>query len=153
MGGSPGTIRAPNDAAYLVGKEAADIARSLTKDWHPRFKPLFDQMNEYETTLYRLTSSSPSGVSEWPNEPHVTVIGDAVHAMTPAQGIGASTAVRDSELLVRLLREAGGYKPGVSAAYEKEMRAYGSAAVRLSYSSATVMLGISFDEVTTPTVN
>jgi 2-polyprenyl-6-methoxyphenol hydroxylase-like FAD-dependent oxidoreductase len=152
MGGRPGTIRAPNDDYSIVGKEAAKIAKDLTKDWHPRFKPLFDEMDEENAAFWKITCSTPSGVPEWPNEPRVTVIGDAVHSMTPAGGIGANTAVRDSALLGRLLREAGGYAPGVTAEYEKEMRIYGSAAVRESYATAVGQFGGKIDEATTPTV-
>jgi len=152
MGGQPGAIRAPNDDYSIVGKQAADIAKEITKDWHPRFKPLFDQMNESEAAFWKITCSTPSGVPEWPNEPRVTVIGDAVHSMTPAAGIGANTAVRDSALLGRLLREAGGYKPGVTAAYEREMKIYASAAVHQSYSNAVSGFGITIDEASTPTV-
>ncbi|KAL6362735.1 hypothetical protein LRP88_04039 [Fusarium phalaenopsidis] len=152
MGGEPGAIRAPNNDYTIVGKQAADIARSISKDWHPRFKPLFDEMNESEAAFWKITCSTPSGVPEWPNEPRVTVIGDAVHSMTPAGGIGANTAVRDSALLGRLLREAGGYKPGVTAAYEKEMRVYASEAVNQSYSTALGAFGIKIDEETSPVV-
>ncbi|KAH7323120.1 hypothetical protein B0I35DRAFT_427158 [Stachybotrys elegans] len=152
LGGQPGVIRAPNDDYTIVGNEAAKIAKALTKDWHPRFKPLFDEMNEKEAAFWKITCSTPSGVPEWPNEPRVTVIGDAAHSMTPAGGLGANTAVRDSELLGRLLREAGGYKDGVTAAYEKAMRVYASAAVHESYTTATKGFGINIDEKTTPTV-
>jgi 2-polyprenyl-6-methoxyphenol hydroxylase-like FAD-dependent oxidoreductase len=109
-------------------------------------------MIETEAAFWKITCSSPSGVPEWPNEPRVTVIGDAVHSMTPAGGIGANTAVRDSALLGRLLREAGGYADGVTAAYEKEMRVYGSEAVNQSYTMATRGFSINIDEETTPTV-
>lgn len=152
MGGQPGVVRAPNDDYTIMGKQAADIAKSLTKDWHPRFKPLFDEMNEWEATFWKITCSTPSGVPEWPNDPRVTVIGDAAHSMTPAGGIGANTAVQDSALLGRLLREAGGYKPGITAAYEKEMRVYASEAVQKSYSTATTSFGVKIDEESSPTV-
>jgi 2-polyprenyl-6-methoxyphenol hydroxylase-like FAD-dependent oxidoreductase len=152
MGGQPGIIRAPNDDFTIVGKQAADIAKSLVKDWHPRFKPLFDEMNESESAFWKITCSTPSGVPEWPNEPRVTVIGDAVHSMTPAGGIGANTAVQDSALLGKLLHEAGGYKPGVTAAYEREMRVYASKAVHLSYTTAVSSMGIAIDEETSSTV-
>ncbi|KAK0643181.1 hypothetical protein B0T16DRAFT_429900 [Cercophora newfieldiana] len=152
MGGQPGVIRAPNDDYSIVGKEAAKIAKDLTKNWHPRFKPLFDQMDEANAAFWKITCSTPSGVPEWPNEPRVTVIGDAVHSMTPAGGIGANTAVRDSALLGRLLREAGGYAPGVTAEYEKEMRVYGSEAVHQSYSTAVGQFGVKIDEATSETV-
>ncbi|KAK1237277.1 hypothetical protein MKX08_002902 [Trichoderma sp. CBMAI-0020] len=152
MGGQPGIIKAPNDDYTIVGKQAADIAKSLAKDWHPRFKPLFDQMVEAEAAFWKITCSTPSGVPEWPNEPRVTLIGDAVHSMTPAGGIGANTAVQDSALLGKLLREAGGYKPGVTAAYEREMRIYASKAVHTSYTTAVGSFGVTIDENTTPTV-
>ncbi|RMD43793.1 hypothetical protein DV735_g1349, partial [Chaetothyriales sp. CBS 134920] len=153
MSGPPSVIVAPNDDYTIVGKAAADIAKALTKNWHPRFKPLFDEMNEAEAAFWKITCSRPSGVPEWPNEPRVTVIGDAVHAMTPAGGIGANTAVQDSALLGRLLREAGGYREGVTAEYEKGMRVYGTAAVQKSYGLATRMMGVTIDEESTPTVD
>ncbi|KAK4121148.1 FAD/NAD(P)-binding domain-containing protein [Parathielavia appendiculata] len=152
MVGQPGVIRPPNEDYTIVGKQAADVAKTLTKDWHPRFRPLLEQMNEAEAAFWKITCSRPSGVPEWPNEPCVTLIGDAVHSMTPAAGLGANTAVRDSALLGRLLREAGGCKPGVTAAYEKEMRVYASEAVKLSYSTAARQFGTSIDEESTPTV-
>lgn len=158
MGGNPGVIKAPNDDYTIIGKPAADIARSLTSHWHERVKPLIDNMIEDEAAFWKITCSSPEGVPEWANEPRVTVIGDAVHAMTPAGGNGANTAVRDSELLGRLIGEAwtqgrGDSWEGVTAAYEKEMREYGSAAVKESYGQATGQFGIKLDLATTPTVN
>jgi len=146
MGGPPGAIKAPNDDYSLIGKPAADLAKDLTKNWHPRIKSLFDQMVESEAAFWKITCSTPTGVPEWRNENRVTVIGDAVHSMTPAGGIGANTAVSDSALLGRLLYEAGGYKEGVTAAYEKEMRVYASEAVRTSYGIAHANMGITIDE-------
>jgi 2-polyprenyl-6-methoxyphenol hydroxylase-like FAD-dependent oxidoreductase len=151
MVGQPGVIRPPGDDHTIVGKAAADVAKSLTRGWHPRFLPLLDQMDVNEAAFWKITCSTPSGVPEWPNEPRVTVIGDAAHSMTPAGGIGANTAVRDSALLGRLLREAGGCKPGVTEAYEKEMRVYASEAVGQSYGAATKQFGVKIDE-DTPTV-
>jgi 2-polyprenyl-6-methoxyphenol hydroxylase-like FAD-dependent oxidoreductase len=151
MVGVPGVIKAPNDDYSIVGKTAADIAKSLTKNWNPRFKPLFDEMNESEAAFWKITCSTPTGVPEWPNVPRVTVIGDAAHSMTPAGGIGANTAVRDSALLGGLLRDAGGYDAGVTAVYEKGMRVYGSEAVKSSYGMATKAYNVQIDD-STPTV-
>lgn len=158
MGGSPGVIDAPNDDYTIIGKSAAAIAKSLTAHWHERVKPLFDNMIEHEAAFWKITCSSPEGVPHWPNEPRITVIGDAVHAMTPAGGNGANTAVRDSELLGRLVGEAwaqgkGDSWEGVTAAYEKEMREYGSAAVKESFGQMTDQFGGKFDLTTALTVN
>ncbi|KAF4810325.1 FAD-dependent monooxygenase cctM [Colletotrichum tropicale] len=146
MGGQPGAIRAPNDDYSIVGKQAADIAKSLVKNWHPRFRPLFDEMDESEAAFWKITCSTPWGVPEWPNEPRVTVIGDAAHSMTPAGGLGANTAVQDAALLGKLLADAGGFKPGVTEAYEKDMRVYGSAAVHQSYSIASKVFRIQIND-------
>lgn len=72
--------------------------------------------------------------------------------MTPAGGIGANTACRNSELLGRLIAEAGGFKDGVTAAYEKQMRVYASEAVAESYGNATRQFGINIDEKTSDVV-
>ena len=146
MGAQPGVIKAPNDNYALIGAPAAEIAKSLTANWHPRLKPLFEKMAVSEAAFWKITCSTPTGVPEWRNEPRVTVIGDAVHSMTPAGGIGANTAVRDSALLGRLLAEAGGCEGGVTAAYEKEMRVYASEAVRTSYGLAKTQFGVLIDE-------
>jgi 2-polyprenyl-6-methoxyphenol hydroxylase-like FAD-dependent oxidoreductase len=151
MSGTPGVIKPPNDNYSILGKPAADIAKALTASWHPRVKPLFDHMDEDNAAFWKFTCSSPEGVPEWPNEPRVTVIGDAVHSMTPAGGIGANTAVRDSALLGRLLAEAGGFKEGVTAAYEKEMRVYASEAVKKSYGTMSAHMNVKIDE-STPTL-
>jgi len=151
MGGQPGVIKAPNDKYSIVGSQAADIAKAITANWHPKVKPLFDEMNESEAATWKVTCSTPWGIPEWVNEPRVTVIGDAVHSMTPAGGLGANTACRDSALLGRLLAEAGGYKEGITAAYEEEMRIYGSQAVAASYGMARSQFGVIIDE-NSPTV-
>ncbi|KAF2819256.1 FAD/NAD(P)-binding domain-containing protein [Ophiobolus disseminans] len=152
MGGAPGVINAPNDNYTITGKVAADIAKDLTKNWHPRLQPLFEHMQENEAAFWKITCSNPEGVPEWTNEPRVTLIGDAVHAMTPAGGNGANTAVRDAALLGKLLAEAGGYQGGVTAQYEREMRVYGSEAVKQSYAHATTTFGVKIDE-STPTID
>jgi 2-polyprenyl-6-methoxyphenol hydroxylase-like FAD-dependent oxidoreductase len=146
MGGVPGVIKAPNDDYTLIGRPAAEIAKSLTANWHPRIKSLFDEMDVENSAFWKITCSTPTGVPEWKSEPRVTVIGDAVHSMTPAGGIGANTAVQDSALLGRLIGEAGGFKDGITAAYEKEMRVYGSEAVKTSYGMARTGFGVNLDE-------
>ena len=151
MGAQPGVIEAPGGDYHLIGKPAADIAQKLTKDWHPRLRPLFENMDVAEAAFWKITCSTPTGVPEWKNDPRVTVIGDAAHSMTPAGGIGANTAVQDSALLGRLIGEAGGFKEGVTEAYEREMRVYGSRAVASSYGMANKVFGIKIDE-NSPTV-
>jgi 2-polyprenyl-6-methoxyphenol hydroxylase-like FAD-dependent oxidoreductase len=160
MVGSPGVITAPGDNYTVTGAPAAAIAKSLTSHWHARVKPLFDEMNESEAAFWKITCSSPQGVPQWPNDPRVTIIGDAVHAMTPAAGNGANTAMRDSALLGRLIVEAweaadgkeDGWEGDVTKRYEGEMREYASEAVKESYEQTAGQFGVEIDVEKTPTI-
>lgn len=158
LGSSPGVIKTPNDDYTITGPPAAHIAKSLTSHWHERVKPLFDNMIESDAAFWKFTCSSPDGVPEWPNDPRVTLVGDSVHAMTPAGGNGANTAMRDSALLGRLISEAwkrgeGEDWAGVTKAYEDEMRVYATAAVKQSYGQVTEQFGGELITDSTPTIN
>jgi 2-polyprenyl-6-methoxyphenol hydroxylase-like FAD-dependent oxidoreductase len=140
--GSPGSFSAPNDDFSITGKPAADLSRQLTARWHDRLRPIFEEQIDDEAVFLKMSTSSPDGVPEWDNESRVTLIGDAVHAMTPAGGVGANTALKDAALLGRLLADAGGWKATLTAAYEQEMRAYASASVKMSFERASRMFTI-----------
>ncbi|WP_243418220.1 FAD-dependent oxidoreductase [Actinomycetospora cinnamomea] len=65
----------------------------------------------------------------------MTLIGDAIHTMTPGRGAGANTALRDArELRDRLVRVRDGELSLLAAVgeYEDLMRRYASLAVRES---------------------
>ena len=69
-------------------------------------------------------------VDPW-DEPAVTLLGDAIHTMTPGRGEGANTALRDAALLTALLSKAVTGHTSLAAAkrrYETEMLGYGFAA-------------------------
>jgi 2-polyprenyl-6-methoxyphenol hydroxylase-like FAD-dependent oxidoreductase len=148
----PGVIEAPGGDWTLIGEAAASLAKELSKNWALKVRRLMDDMIEEDAAFWKFTCSSPSGVPVWENEKRVTLVGDAVHSMTPAGGNGANTAVRDSELLGRLIVEAGGWKEGLTREYERQMRVYGSQAVKLSYEQARAEFGIVIDEESSLTV-
>ena len=69
----------------------------------------------------------------------ITLLGDAIHNMTPMGGLGANTALRDSELLAKVLAETNEKRGQVMDAigrYEKEMRLYANRLVGISRRNA-----------------
>ena len=65
----------------------------------------------------------------------MTLLGDAVHTMSPGRGEGANVALRDASLLCGLLSSVAAGRLSFDAAkgqYEAEMLEYGFAAVAAS---------------------
>jgi 2-polyprenyl-6-methoxyphenol hydroxylase-like FAD-dependent oxidoreductase len=108
------------------------LSAELIRTWHPGLRALHAQADIDETFAIRVRTS-PS-VPPWPPS-RVTVLGDAVHAMSLARGSGANTALKDAGLLCRALTAAMADGADVAAAigdYERQMREYGYAAVAAS---------------------
>jgi 2-polyprenyl-6-methoxyphenol hydroxylase-like FAD-dependent oxidoreductase len=116
------------------------LSAELIRTWHPDLRALHAQADVDETFCVRVRVSPPA--PPWPPS-RVTVLGDAIHAMSPARGSGANTALRDAALLSRTLTAAADVSGvagisgvvGVVAAigdYERQMREYGYAAVAAS---------------------
>lgn len=106
-------------------------------------REVLGRISRWSPDLQRVVASSPvETVSEWRirsakqierwQPTNVTLLGDAIHAMTPMMGIGANVALRDAQLLARCIVEGG----DSIARYEKEMYDYGFAAVRASLRAA-----------------
>lgn len=106
-------------------------------------REVLGRISRWSPELQRVVSSSPvETVSEWRirsakqierwQPTNVTLLGDAIHAMTPMMGIGANVALRDAQLLARCIAEGG----DSIARYETQMYDYGFAAVRASLKAA-----------------
>ncbi|WP_269859631.1 FAD-dependent oxidoreductase [Streptomyces sp. RPT161] len=126
--------RLPGDAELYAADPAALKSYALERvaSWHPDLTTLI-RMWDIDT-VQPLTLRSHLPATAW-QPTTVTLMGDAVHAMSPALGIGANTALRDAQVLgTELLAAARGDKPLLSAIsdYESAMRAYGFEAVLAS---------------------
>ncbi|KAF2871104.1 cercosporin toxin biosynthesis protein [Massariosphaeria phaeospora] len=133
MAGHPRVLNLPEDVTQtpkLSYDECATLALNVTERWHPKLNPIIKRQLPGETSLLPLLSSSPL-LPTWDTNEKVTVIGDAVHLMSPAAGSGAVTALRDAHNLCRLLTEGGDTLAAISA-YEALMREYAGQAIRFS---------------------
>lgn len=119
----------PRNPETLNGEELTRLGLELTRDWHPHMGRLIQMTDVRNVSYLPMRTSAP--LSPWTSS-NVTLIGDAIHTMTPGRGAGANTALRDAMLLGQGLIEASeGRKPLLQAIqdYEVEMRRYGGEAV------------------------
>ncbi|MER7673622.1 NAD(P)/FAD-dependent oxidoreductase [Kitasatospora sp. NPDC096128] len=115
----------------MSGGRLQAMTLALLEGWHPRMTEIVSRQDPASIFPVAVRTSVP--VAAW--EPDtVTLLGDAVHVMSPAIGVGANTALRDARVLTSRLVEAADGRPLTAAlhAYEDEMRGYGFGAVRES---------------------
>ncbi|MBO3749060.1 FAD-dependent monooxygenase [Streptosporangiaceae bacterium NEAU-GS5] len=98
-------------------------ALNVLEGWPATVRRVVAEADAAATFPVRLRSALP--VDPW-HEPAVTLMGDAIHTMSPGRGEGANVTLRDA----RELRDA--ITGGDKAYYEYEMLQYGFAAVKAS---------------------
>jgi 2-polyprenyl-6-methoxyphenol hydroxylase-like FAD-dependent oxidoreductase len=100
--------------------------------WDERFLSLVRLANADTINAIAIRTSVPVG--PWQTQ-RVTLLGDAIHSMTPYRGIGANVALKDAMRLCAALTAASrGQRPVLEAIhdYEAGMIDYGFRAVRTS---------------------
>jgi 2-polyprenyl-6-methoxyphenol hydroxylase-like FAD-dependent oxidoreductase len=115
------TVSRPDDPAPA---RLRDLALRAVAGWHPALARIIESSDVDSTSLVTMTMARP--VDGW-DEPRVTLLGDAIHTMSPGRGEGANTALRDAEMLRATLVAVAGGVPlqTAKALYEQEMLRYG----------------------------
>jgi len=129
------------DAVFhnLSGKDVTDLTLKLTSHWDPSFKPIFELQNTAQSAPLRLVSAKPER-PEWSPSANVVLIGDAIHAMTPAGGSGANTALADASLLGRIIAGKG-VSEGSMTKFVDQMWEYALPAIKGSSEAGKKLLG------------
>ena len=126
------TLNLPSDLDAFSGQNAVAAVMRLMNDWHPSLRRLVQTADLTTVTAFAVKTSVP--IRPWTTR-NVTLLGDALHNMTPFRGIGANTALRDAAALRRALVAAARGRADLIqelAAYERDMVEYGFAAVQTS---------------------
>jgi 2-polyprenyl-6-methoxyphenol hydroxylase-like FAD-dependent oxidoreductase len=131
LAGDRGQFGVPNERLLAMSPaELHALSSTLIRSWHPDLRALHAMADIEETFAVRVRTSP--AIAAW-TPSRVTVLGDAIHAMSPAGGSGANTALRDAARLCRALTTADGDDITTAIGqYEHEMRDYAYAAVAAS---------------------
>ncbi|MFD4458052.1 FAD-dependent oxidoreductase [Nocardia sp. NPDC058480] len=112
----------------------AMVARSVA-DWHPAIRALVDAGDP--AVAFPITLRTCLTVRSWSSS-RVTLLGDAVHPMTPAAGAGANTALWDAARLTKALTSGTDL-----TTYQREVIANGQTIVTESLQNAERMFDVS----------
>jgi salicylate hydroxylase len=126
------TLGLGNDAEQLDRPALAAAASRAMAFWAGGFRDLVGLSDPSTISCLPIRTSRP--VAPWPTG-RITLIGDAIHSMTPYRGIGANIALKDAvRLRDALVAAQRGETPVLAAigSYEAGMRDYGFKAVRNS---------------------
>jgi 2-polyprenyl-6-methoxyphenol hydroxylase-like FAD-dependent oxidoreductase len=121
----------PGDLDGLDGAALQQLVIARTHTWSDPLRTLVATTDSSTITTVPLRSMPQ--LPDWSSS-RVTLLGDAIHNMTPMAGIGANTALRDADELRRALLNNTGDR-GV-AVYEQAMREYANQALALSTRNA-----------------
>jgi 2-polyprenyl-6-methoxyphenol hydroxylase-like FAD-dependent oxidoreductase len=134
LGFAGAAARMPQDMLSWEGDRLRELVLERTRNWHADLRDLFAAADP--ASCFPLNIRTAVRPPAWEPGP-VTLLGDAIHTMTPGRGVGANTALRDAELLRRQLVAARDGEVDVVTAvgrYEREMRDYAFHAVARSRS-------------------
>jgi 2-polyprenyl-6-methoxyphenol hydroxylase-like FAD-dependent oxidoreductase len=108
------------------------VLKAMARGWDERFLTLVRLADVH--TINAIAIRTSIVISPWQTQ-RITLLGDAIHSMTPYRGIGANIALKDAMRLCNALTGASrGQRPVLEAIhdYETEMIDYGFRAVRTS---------------------
>lgn len=125
-------LRFGGNVESLDSERLKAMALRTMTGWNERFRNLVHRADPDTVNLISIRTSVP--VAPWKTG-RITLLGDAIHSMTPYRGIGANIALKDAmRLRDALVAAHKGERELLEAihAYEEEMIRYGFTAVEKS---------------------
>jgi 2-polyprenyl-6-methoxyphenol hydroxylase-like FAD-dependent oxidoreductase len=122
----------PFGARQHASVDLRDLALRSVEGLHPLVRALIREADPH--SLVAVPLHTAESVPAW-RTTRVTLLGDAIHTMTPLQGLGGNTALVDSALLCEHLAKVDRGRTQLQSAlgrYEARMRRYGFEAVQRS---------------------
>jgi 2-polyprenyl-6-methoxyphenol hydroxylase-like FAD-dependent oxidoreductase len=132
-------VPAEDDSMIISSHTSSDLQKCVLRGidrWSSGLRELVT--NTDVSTISCIPLRSMPFLEAWAPS-NITLLGDAIHNMTPMAGVGANTALRDAELLTAWLTQAAANNIQLNDAighYESMMRVYANEAVGLSKRNA-----------------
>jgi 2-polyprenyl-6-methoxyphenol hydroxylase-like FAD-dependent oxidoreductase len=117
------------------------------RGWHPELKQIISRSKVEAVAALPVRSGRPDAL--WPFGA-ITLLGDAIHAMSPAGGLGANTALEDARMLAQILAEAGKETKTTCTAlldYDTDMRERAAYAIASSQHGAEMLFAAMTDKI------
>jgi prepilin-type processing-associated H-X9-DG protein len=128
-----------SDLLRLTPEQSAALSLKVTQEWHPSFRSLLHLQDIRQSSTLRVASAMPN-MEHWESSDRITLLGDAIHVMSPCGGVGAVTALRDAASLAKTITEQGISKQSIEK-YETTMKEYAKASIERSYFGGKRMFG------------
>ncbi|KAL7941082.1 hypothetical protein V8C42DRAFT_361336 [Trichoderma barbatum] len=119
--------------------EVVEKSLSITECWDPSIRSILHLQDKTQSSLLRILSASPD-MKPWAASDKVTIIGDAIHAMSPSGGVGAVTALVDGANLAKTIATRGISVESIGD-FEEGMRNFAGLNIRRSYIGGRKMFG------------
>ncbi|PFH60832.1 hypothetical protein XA68_10239 [Ophiocordyceps unilateralis] len=129
---------------HLLRSDAPAVALDIASEWHPSIRSLIELQDRHLTHGIRVLSA-PAPIPVWESAGVVTMMGDAVHLMSPAGGVGAVATLEDALLLADVITDEG-VTPASMARFEQCMRDSASVYIRRSLLAGSRFLDLPYSE-------
>ncbi|KZL87896.1 cercosporin toxin biosynthesis protein [Colletotrichum incanum] len=142
LDGETSTSKVSGSKSHQAATEAVRLSLSITEEWHPSIRSVFELQDTRQATLIRVVSSVPN-IPAWEPSAITTLLGDAIHPMSPCGGVGAQTAICDAASLAKAIVAAQGSPSAEDiGAFEEGMRKRAQSSILQSEIGSKKMFGL-----------
>ncbi|TVY65608.1 Zeaxanthin epoxidase-chloroplastic-like protein [Lachnellula suecica] len=123
-----------------LGHGAMEMSLQLTSEWDPSIRCLIELQDPSLSLGMNVYSASPD-IPAWKPSGSVTVLGDAIHVMSPSGGVGAVATLNDVFELTRIIESEGVSEASIGK-FEGAMRGFAKVCIGRSFLAGEKMLSM-----------
>ncbi|MCJ1366856.1 hypothetical protein MMC16_005986 [Acarospora aff. strigata] len=127
-------VSTDEELSELLQRPSKELSLWITSEWDPSLRSVLEFQDSSRSSAMRIYSADPK-LGPWAPTARITLLGDAIHLMSPAGGVGAVTALKDASSLARTLVNDGLSVESI-AAYENSMRGFAQVMLQRSFAGA-----------------